>query len=58
MIFLEVGGRTGELVLKDSTMGLAAPLSSTFQECLQEKSWEMAPGRIWCFCSLRARMKI
>ena len=54
----EVGGRTGELVLKDWNMGLAAPLSSTLQECLQEQSWEMAPGRIWCFCSLRARMRI
>lgn len=40
MIFFKIGGRTGELVLKDYNVGLAVPLSSTLLECQQEKRWE------------------
>lgn len=39
----KTGGRTAELVLKDSNMGLAVPLSSTLHECQQEKRWENGP---------------
>lgn len=42
--FFKIGERTGELVLKDSNMGLAVPLSSTLQECQQVTRWENGPG--------------
>ena len=40
---VKIGGRTGELVLKDANMGLAVPLSSTLLACQQEKRWENGP---------------